>query len=155
MTSGGHARSGPPPDPNALRRDRPGDAATWKTLYPRVGDVPKWPLSRPAKRESDLWARLWGTPQASEWEALALHDEVAAYVRTFCEATVPDASPALRTLMLRQMEGIGLSATGLSRLRWRIATTEPVTEATKTHDRRRTSASARFQVIQGTSEATG
>jgi hypothetical protein len=43
---GARARSGPPPDPNALRRDRKDDAA-WIILPAagRQGDPPEWPLT--------------------------------------------------------------------------------------------------------------
>ena len=47
MASGGaRARSGPPKDPDALRRDRKSDAK-WKTLPAagREGPPPEWPLS--------------------------------------------------------------------------------------------------------------
>ncbi len=156
MPSGGHAFSGRAPDPTALRRERPSDKLTWLTLYPRLGDTPPWPLAgESTKPEDAMWARLWATPQATQWEANNYHDEVAAYVRTFCEATKPDASPAMRTLMLRQMEGLGLSAAGLARLRWRIAT-EPVAapEVKRPNGSRRTAAQrSRFDVIIGDKSA--
>ncbi len=44
---GARLNSGPPPDPNALRRDRPSDKAGW-TMLPasgREGPTPEWPLS--------------------------------------------------------------------------------------------------------------
>lgn len=43
---GARVQSGPPPDPDALRRDRPEDKAGW-TILPaagRQGAAPKWPL---------------------------------------------------------------------------------------------------------------
>lgn len=43
---GARVNSGPPPDPNALRRDRKEDKAGW-TILPvegRTGPVPEWPL---------------------------------------------------------------------------------------------------------------
>lgn len=43
---GARVNSGPPPDPNALRRDRPSDKAGW-TILPAngyQGPLPKWPL---------------------------------------------------------------------------------------------------------------
>ena len=42
---GARVVSGPPPDPNALRRDRPGDKASWTTLPAegRAGKPPAWP----------------------------------------------------------------------------------------------------------------
>lgn len=50
--------SGPPPDPNALRRDRPSDQATWTTLPAegRTGEPPEWPLLDVQPREWDLGA---------------------------------------------------------------------------------------------------
>ena len=148
MPSGGHARSGPPPDPNAIRRDRKSDQAGWLTLAgPREGPVPAWPLTESTKREDAMWARLWATPQSSQWEAQGWHDEVALYVRTFCRASASDGSTADRTLVLRQMEGLGLSAAGMSRLRWRFGG-EPAKEAPR-RDRRGTIDKARFTVIPG------
>lgn len=47
MTRGGaRVNSGPPPDPNALRRDRAEDKAGWTVLPAagRSGRTPKWPL---------------------------------------------------------------------------------------------------------------
>jgi hypothetical protein len=43
---GARVNSGPPPDPNALRRDRKSDQAGWTTLPAegRKGRTPKWPL---------------------------------------------------------------------------------------------------------------
>ena len=44
MAKGASQRSGPPPDPNALHRERDGD--TWTTLPKsgREGPIPEWPL---------------------------------------------------------------------------------------------------------------
>lgn len=156
MTSGGaRARSGPPPDPDAIRRDRPSDQAGWVTLgKPREGDPPPWPLTESSKREDALWARLWTTPQAVQWEALNLTDEVALYVRVFCEASQTEAKADVRTLVLRLREGLGLSMAGLARNRWRIATAEPTTEATRKDDRRRPSAKDRLRLIQGQAAAS-
>lgn len=42
---GARVNSGPPPDPNALRRDRKSDQAGWTTLpAKRRGRTPRWPL---------------------------------------------------------------------------------------------------------------
>lgn len=146
---GSSARSGPAPDPNALSRDRKTDAG-WTTLYPRTGDVPAWPLTESSKREDAMWSRLWTTPQATQWEALGLVDEVATYVRTFCEASVVDGSVNARTLVLRQQETLGLSMPGLQRNRWRISTDELAKpEAARTDDSRRAAAKSRFKTIPG------
>lgn len=119
---GARAHSGPPPDPNALRRDRPSDAAGWTHLpgSGRAGDPPAWPLARPTTRERTLWAAEWRRPQAVAWEALGLVLEVAMYVRNVVAAERPDASPPMRTLVLRQMDSLGLTVGGLARNRWMI-----------------------------------
>ena len=95
-----------------------------------------------------MWARLWATSQAHQWETLGITDEVALYVRTFCEASQLEASAPVRTLVLRQMEGLGLSAAGLARLRWKLPTQTETPEATKTNDRRpASSVKDRFKVV--------
>jgi hypothetical protein len=45
-SGGARANSGPPPDPMALRRDRPQDQDTWTSLPAegRTGRIPPWPL---------------------------------------------------------------------------------------------------------------
>ena len=117
---GARARSGPPPDPHALRRDR--DASTWTRLPShREGDPPAFPLARPTRRERTVWARLWTRAQAVMWEALELEDQVAMYVRALVAAEDRGASVAARTLLLRQEESLGLSPAGLARNRWIIA----------------------------------
>ena len=156
MPGGARANSGPPPDPNAIRRDRPSDRATWVTLpAPRTEPAPAWPLTESTKREDAMWSRLWATSQAHMWEAMGLTDEVALYVRAFCEASQLEASAPVRTLVLRQMEGLGLSASGLARLRWKLPTADTVTqEATRKDDRRPASTvKDRFKVIEGTAKA--
>lgn len=53
---GARVNSGPPPDPNALRRDRKEDKAGW-TILPaegRQGDLPVWPLPADAALSSAL-----------------------------------------------------------------------------------------------------
>ena len=150
MTSGGaRARSGPPPDPDAIRRDRSTDQQ-WTTLPEAyTGPVPAWPLTESTKREDALWAALWTTPQASQWAALNLTDEVALYARAFCEASQQDAKADVRTLVLRLREGLGLSTAGLARNRWRMPSqSQPVTkEAPRTDGRRRPSAKERLAKI--------
>lgn len=122
---GGHARSGPPPDPNALRRNRKDDE-TWVTLPAegRQGDPPEWPLSPKAtKRQAALWEQLWAKPQAVQWEARGQELEVALYVRRLSEAEKPNASTSLTAEVRRMMEHLGLSGMGLRANRWRIAAT--------------------------------
>jgi hypothetical protein len=117
---GGHGRSGPPPDPNALRRDR--DGSDWIDLPAagRAGDPPAWPLSRRTKRELAVWEGEWKRPQAVIWEARSQELEVALYVRAVVVSERPRASAADRAVVLRFMEDLGLSQSGLARNRWRI-----------------------------------
>lgn len=149
---GARANSGPPPDPTAIRRDRPSDQATWVVLpEPRQGPPPPWPLTESTKREDAMWVRLWGTRQAVLWEANGWQDEVALYVRNFCKASELDGSNDARTLALRQMEGLGLSGAGLARLHWRLTPLDELAprKGARSSDARRASAKARYTVIEG------
>lgn len=150
MPSGGaRSRSGPAPDPNALRRDRADDAG-WTVLPVEgfAGEVPEFPLSpisvyyteyedkKPVRifdkdateqkrdDELELWATLWGKQQAFMWAKLHLEYEVAAYVRAYIESTGPDSNSGLKTAALRMAAEIGLSLPGMHSLRWKFAEDE-------------------------------
>lgn len=128
MSSGGaRARSGPAPDRLAIRNGRPG--ADWIRLPAagRPGPAPAFPLPRPIKRELEVWAGLWATPQALMWEASGQAREVANFVRTQVEAEKRGSSSALRTLVLRMEEHLGLSQPGLARNHWIIDSGQPET----------------------------
>lgn len=171
MASGGaRSRSGPAPDPQALRRDRADDAG-WTTLPAegRPGRAPKWPLLGadahsivvsddesglvteivPAhaherhKREIALWRAEWKRPQAVQWEANGQETEVAMYVRALAAAERGDAPTAVRTLVKQHQEALGISLPGLQRNRWRIA--KAATQETAAAAPQR----ARFKVVQG------
>lgn len=146
MARGVHGRQGPPPDPNALRRDR--DDVAWLLLPPegRKGRAPAWPLSKASTRERAVWRQEWKRPQAIAWERNRQQLEVALYVRCLIAAEQPDASAAARGLVLRQQEALGISLPGLARNRWRIASARPAAAPTP---RARTVAKARFHVVQG------
>lgn len=137
MARGTHGRQGPPPDPNALRRSRTGDRE-WVTLPAegRTGSAPKWPL--PVRMDGSdgdedrvtlawmkaHWKTLWKLPQAIMWERLHLTEQVALYLVTFRDSMKPDAPASTRTVVLRMEEELGISASGMARHRWRIATDE-------------------------------
>lgn len=74
--------------------------------------------------EDELWAELWKTPQATAWEALGYHREVAQYVRWKVQAEMGslDASKEARQLADR----LGLTPLALLRLRWEIVDEEAV-----------------------------
>jgi hypothetical protein len=147
VKGGARSRSGPAPDPNALRRDR--DGGDWVTLPAegRKGTAPDWPLADESKREVELWRREWKRPQAVMWEQNGQEIEVAMYVRTVMAAEKKDAPANMRTLLKQQQEALGLSLPGLSRNRWKI---EHETEAeSETRQPVVSSAKDRFGVIPG------
>lgn len=121
---GARARSGPAPDPTALRRER--DAGEWTVLPAegRPGDPPRWPLVGQSDREAELWARLWSKPQALMWERLGQDLEVALFVRNFALAELPGAPINLGTLVRQQQDSLGLTTPGLRANRWRITRDE-------------------------------
>lgn len=150
MPSGGaRPRSGPPPDRNALRRDR--DHAEWRSLPTsgRVGDVPEWPLAGQLARERILWASEWSRPQAIVWEERGEQLQVALYVRAVVVAEGRKATAADRNVVLRYMDDLGLTQGGLARNRWTIESGEPAEKATPTDDPDRASAKSRLTAITG------
>lgn len=154
MTSGGaRTRSGPPPDPNALRRDRKTDGE-WTVLPAegRKGDPPNWPLTEATPRELQMWSNLWGRPQATQWERLGQEIEVALYVRRLVEAEQPETPANLNTLVRQMADALGLTIPGLRTNRWKFATDQV---AAKREEKKATSAPARpsardrFRVVDG------
>lgn len=117
---GARSRSGPAPDPEALRRER--DAGEW-TILPaegRQGATPDWPLLGQSDRETELWDRLWKMPQALMWERYDQELEVALYVRRLAEAELPDSAVNLSTLVRQMADSLGLTSPGMRANRWRI-----------------------------------
>lgn len=115
------------PKPESQVR-RPGRTlAKGTTILPangRAGDPPAWPLARQNKREAQLWARIWTTPQATQWEQLGWHDSVARYVRLLALIERPKY-PAIALIEVRQMEDrLGLSPLAMLRLRWAVQAEE-------------------------------
>ena len=121
MASGGaRARSGPAPDPTALRRER--DKGEWTSLpRTREGDPPEWPLTVAATAaERTIWERLWADGRGVEWERQQLGLAVANYVRVQAGAEQIDAPTNLRTLAKQLAEDLGLTAGGMLRNKWRF-----------------------------------
>lgn len=123
MPKGGHAYSGPPPDPGALRRSRPADLGGWVTLPAegRTGRAPRWPLTAASKREQALWRELWRRPQAVMWERLDQRYEVAMFARNLARAEMPNASVELQKVVRQYLDSLGLSVAGMLRNRWKLA----------------------------------
>lgn len=145
---GARARSGPAPDPAALRRDR--DAGEWTVLPAegRGGATPDWPLGEQAGREMELWGALWRKPQAIMWERFGQELEVALYVRRFAEAEAMESRVNLSTLVRQMADSLGLTTPGMRANRWRIdAGQEPAPTARPAA--KRTSARSRLKVVPG------
>jgi hypothetical protein len=144
---GGSRRSGPAPDPNALKRER--DSQDWVTLpSKRDGDTPKWPLEAQSEREADLWEQEWTRPQAVMWESNRQEVEVAMYVRSIVAAEQMDAPTNARTLVRQQQEALGLSVPGLQRNRWKIPADSPLASGSKPVAAK-SEARRRFKVVKG------
>jgi hypothetical protein len=142
----GSSRSGPPPDPNALRRDREGD---WVSLPAagRKGATPRWPLSKQSARERTLWVELWKRPQAVEWERQQQHLEVAMLVRRLVEAERPGSPVAVSTLVRQMWDSLGLTTPGLRFNRWKIAADVQAVDDASSPDK--PAARDRFRVVSG------
>ena len=124
---GARVNSGPPPDPNALRRERKDDKAGWRLLPPdgRGGDAPSWPLGPAAEGvaldhavEAEMWATLWKAPQAVVWDELGWTMEVALYCRYMAMASAGDMKAAGEA---RQWsDRLGLNPAAMLRNRWKV-----------------------------------
>lgn len=148
---GARTRSGPAPDPNALRRER--DAGEW-TILPaegREGATPEWPFEEQSIRETVLWERLWGMPQALMWERYGQDLEVALYVRRLSEAEKPDSAVVLSTLVRQMADSLGLTTPGMRGNRWRVDRPSEEAEALSTSPAPTagSSARARLRAISG------
>lgn len=148
MGRGGHARSGPAPDPNALRRDR--DSGEWVSLPAsgRVGEPPEWPLPDELHGEAMLWEREWRRPQAVMWERNGQQLEVALFVRSIVVSEGPKASAADRNVVQRKMNDLGLTVPGLRANRWRIVDEADVAVPPSPPGRERPSAKERLRIVK-------
>lgn len=150
MTSGGaRVRSGPAPDPNALRRER--DSGEWTNLPAagRAGPPPAWPLLDGSVREHELWLRLWAMPQALMWERFGLDIEVALYVRQLERFELPRSPIILGTLVRQMADSLGLTTPGLRANRWRIERADEQPAATAPVLPMRPSARDRLKAVRG------
>jgi hypothetical protein len=149
MPRGGHARSGPRPDPSSGRSDRRGFRLDALPAEGFKGRVPKFPLpptpvyweyfedkqkvrevdatateARQA-RELELWKWAWRTPQAAAWvkEPWRWH-AVAMWVRTSALCESSEATAADKNSLHRFADQIGLTPAGLKENGWKIAADE-------------------------------
>lgn len=115
--------AGRPPDPGSLSEAIRIESGAIRTLpRERVGEVPKWPLSRTTARELSVWREMWTKAQAIVWAEQNSEYQVAMYVRTLVAAEKRDATAAIRNLLLRQENDLMLTQAALLRAGFRIST---------------------------------
>lgn len=119
MPSGGHARSGPAPDPTSLRSGAAGSSGGWTPMTALPETPPAWPLGTPTEAEAAEWSALWTRPASSLWERFGLVQDAAVYVRTsLAFAASGYGNAALGGLVARQADNLGLTIAGAARNRW-------------------------------------
>ena len=119
MPSGGHSRSGPPPQPDSFRSGTGTSGNAWIPLTAPTEPAPAWPLGTPTEEEAALWADLWSRPPASVWPRFHLTRDVATYVRTLLAFEHGGHSnAALGALVQRLADQLGLTVAGAHRNRW-------------------------------------
>lgn len=120
---GARNRSGPQRDENSGRSERRGVVVTALPSEGWDGEAPPFPLFRPTKRERELWAWAWKTPQAAAWakEPWRWHT-VAMWVRTAIVCEGRAARAADKNSLHRFADQIGLTPAGMRENGWAIAT---------------------------------
>jgi hypothetical protein len=127
MRGGARINSGPPPDPNALRRERRQDRDGWTTLPAGGWDgaVPRWPLANMpeveglSRRERKHWREVWRTPQAVAWHRLGWSTDVALYCRYLALGETGELRAAAEARAWS--DRLGLNPAAMLRLRWRVS----------------------------------
>lgn len=113
------------PNPDDQRRNRNERAFDW-TVLPMEGrpgpapELPPWREWRPATL--DWWAKLWATPQATQWDqsGRTLHTLAILHHQLLDE----ESSPSPIAAEMRQHEDRhGLTPKAMLQLRWKISST--------------------------------
>lgn len=111
---------GPPPSPNARRRN----ARAARVKLPaggRQGEPPPFPLTGRSKALVELWAGLWSSPQAVVWEQLGWTRIVARYAKLILRSERRDADRLLLAEVRQLEDRLGLTPLAMRRLQWEIA----------------------------------
>lgn len=148
MASGGaRNRSGPQADPNSLTSGKKGVVFHALPAAGYDGEIPKLPLVDVTDRESEVWAQLWRTPQATAWIVEPWRwRTVAMYVR-WSVRSEGDVPAAFLGQVHRLGDQIGLTPAGLKENGWQIAAAESEQKATGTTGKSRSSSRARLKVV--------
>lgn len=125
---------GPPPKKNARRRNARPD---WVKLPAggRTGDPPAFPIAPPVDTNPEtgetrqaehpegldaLWAELWSSPQAVQWDALGWTRVVARYALLVLASERPRASGKTLEEVRHLEDRLGLSPMAMKRLQWEV-----------------------------------
>lgn len=162
-SGGARVYSGPPPDPNALRRQRDGKEWVKLPASGRLDPAPEWPaaIDEPDEQELLKWRELWMLPQALIWEMDRAHDLVAFYVRTYLEAMKPKAGAQARMFVRQLSNDLYLAPAALASGRYvidgtdeamaidaAVASHQPGTAGPKRRGPSKKSARDRLQVVE-------
>lgn len=121
VKGGARSRSGPAPDPSALRRES--DKNNWTRLPKECPlDVPEWPVEfgELTMEEQATWDRLWRSPQAILWHRDGMVDIVCTYLRALMAATKKNPGPGVLTALRLYSAELMLSTSALRRERFYI-----------------------------------
>ena len=151
MSKGGSRnRSGPAADPSSGRSERRGFTLTALPAEGYSGPVPDFPLPSASRRELEVWASAWATPQACAWsmpsEAWRLRT-VAMWVRLSVRCEADDAGAALLGQLHRFADQIGMTTAGLAEMGWRVAVDEVAVKAAATDQKPAASSRARLKSV--------
>jgi hypothetical protein len=127
MPKGGHARSGPPPDPKSRTSERKGFTETTLPGAGYDGEVPDLSDYLPGHtpRHEAIWVQLWRTPQAAMWARDPwMIPTVVDLVRCQVRSEAADAPAAWETPIRQARTDLGLNVAGMRFLGWAIARDE-------------------------------
>lgn len=122
---GARNRSGPGADPLSGRSERRGVSFTALPSAGFDGVVPEFPLPYALGRELEVWAELWGTPQAAAWSVQSWRwGQVADLVRLQVRAEDHEAPVGVYAQVRAARADLGLTPAGLKENGWAIAVDE-------------------------------
>lgn len=147
---GARNRSGPQADPSSLRSAKRDIVLTALPSEGYTDAAPDFPLPNASQRELDLWAQVWGYPQACAWAREPWRwNTVAMWVRTFVTCEGDEASAADKGSLHRFADQIGLTPAGLKENGWTVAHDETTGKRASRGPAKRTSARDRLKVVDG------
>lgn len=129
---GARNRSGPKASEDSGRSDRRGYSLTALPAQGYQGEPPVFPLPDPTKRELEVWADTWRTPQACAWSMPSeawRTETVAMWVRIKVRCEDSEAPASLLGQLHRFADQIGMTTAGLAEMGWKVAVDELAVKA--------------------------